>query len=433
MQRSELERLSRDELIELVLRLQRPGKTSRTSSKPPSTDRKERREQAKPGGAKPGGAKPGHEGRSRMLGTDPDRIVDHAPQQCPCCSLALSPGLPSEEVSVHERIELPEIKPFVEHHRRLAVQCPGCGTRVVAAPPPAAAGTPLGPRVHALATYLKTFQSLSYERLQATLADLFGLPVSQGGLTNLLRRAQGRFQAGRGQAVAVLRCAPVVASDEAGVRIEGSNAFRWVFRCAAAVVHHAAPTRAASVVRAMMDGHKPRVWVSDRYSAQQGHGLAQQTCLAHLARDVACALEASDDPVPFRLKLWLASAFALADGVAHLAASTVAAKRRALERSLAAILAAPTACDLASAPQAKLRRARDQLLTFADWGGAVEATNNACERALRPAAIRRKVTNGYRAVWAAEGEADIRTVANTAQLKPGTSVFSTILQTVAAA
>ena len=52
MGRSDLERLSKEELIELVLRLQRPQKTSRTSSKPPSTDRKERRDQAKPGGAK---------------------------------------------------------------------------------------------------------------------------------------------------------------------------------------------------------------------------------------------------------------------------------------------------------------------------------------------------------------------------------------------
>ncbi len=101
------------------------------------------------------------------------------------------------------------------------------------------------------------------------------------------------------------------------------------------------------------------------YSAQQGHAATQQTCLAHLARDVAYALEASDDPVPFRLKLWLASAFELADDMAHLAASTVAAKQRALERRLAAILSAPTTCDLACALQAKLRRARDQLLTFA--------------------------------------------------------------------
>lgn len=49
-----------------------------------------------------------------------------------------------------------------------------------------------------------------------------------------------------------------------------------------------------------------------------------------------------------------------------------------------------------------------------------------------PAVIQRKVTNGYRAMWAAEGEADIRTVVDTARLKPGTSVFSTILQTVTA-
>ncbi len=385
MQRDDLERLSKAELIELVLRLQRPEKTSRTSSKPPSTDRKERREQARPGGAKPG-----HKGHSRALSTDVDRIVDHAPQQCPCCRIALSPELPSEAVSVHEWIELPQLKPRIEHHRRLAVQCPGCGTRVVAEPPPAAAGTPFGPRLHAVATDLKTCQALSYERLQATLADLFGLPISQGGLTNMLRRAQGCFQAGREHAVAALRRAKVVASDATGVRIEGANAYPWVFRSPEAVVHQAAPTRAASVVRDVMDGHQPEVWLSDRYSAQQGHAVAQQTCLAHLARDVAYVLEASDDPVPFRLKLWLTSAFALADGVAHLAASTVAAKRRALERSLAAILAAPTARDLACEIQAKVRRARDQLLAFADWGGTVEATNNACERHLRPAVIQRK-------------------------------------------
>ena len=238
MQRNELERLSKDELIELVLRLQRPEKTSRTSSKPPSTDRKERREHARPGGAKPG-----HEGHSRVLSPEADHVVDHAPQQCPCCRIALSPDLPSEAVSVHERIELPQIKPIIEHHRRLALQCPGCGARVVAAPPLVATGTPFGPRLHAVATYLKTFQSLSYERLQATLTDLFGLPISQGGLMNMLHRAQGCFQAGREHAVAALHCAAVVASDETGVRIEGSTGYHWVFRCKQAVAHRTDTSR----------------------------------------------------------------------------------------------------------------------------------------------------------------------------------------------
>ena len=70
MQWDELERLSKAELIELVLRLQRPQKTARTSSKPPSTDPKARREHAKPG----------HEGHSRAPSDKVNGIIDHAPQ-----------------------------------------------------------------------------------------------------------------------------------------------------------------------------------------------------------------------------------------------------------------------------------------------------------------------------------------------------------------
>src|SRR5215218_7831067 len=99
MGRSDLERLSKDELIELVLKLQRPAKTSRTSSKPPSTDRKERREQSRPGGAKPG-----HEGHRRVIAEEPDSVVDHRPACCPDCGLVLPPDLPAAVVSIGERI-----------------------------------------------------------------------------------------------------------------------------------------------------------------------------------------------------------------------------------------------------------------------------------------------------------------------------------------
>ena len=426
MGRSELERLSREELIELVLRLQRPEKTSRTSSKPPSTDRKERREQSKPGGAKPG-----HEGHSRVLSEDPDAVVEHRSDRCMCCGGNLHGDLPAEVVSVSERIELPAVMPVVTQHRRLAVHCPTCGARVIAPVPEAARGTPFGPRLHAVATYLKTCQALSYERLQAALSDLFGLTLSQGGLMNLLCRAQGRFRTGRDAAVSTLRRAAVVASDETGVRIEGSNAYHWLFHSAQAVVHTASPTRGAVVIREMMDGHRPAVWISDRYTAQQGHAAEHQTCLAHLARDVAYVVEVSDDPVPWRLQLWLQNVFALAERVTHLAASTLSAKRRSLDRQLGAILATPTRCDLTRDLQAKISRARDQLLVFLAYPGKVEPTNNGSERLLRPAVVQRKVTNGYRAMWAAEGEAAIRTVVDTARLS-GANPFGAILKTVGA-
>ncbi len=267
--------------------------------------------------------------------------------------------------------------PIVTQHQRLAVCCPSCGTRVIAPSPEAARGTPFGPRLHAVATYLKTFQALSYERLQAALSDLFGLTLSQGGLMNLLHRAQGCFRAGRDAAIATLRKAEVVACDETGVRIEGSNAYHWLFHSAAAVVHTASPTRGAVVVREMMDGHRPAVWISDRYTAQQGHADEHQTCLAHLARDVAYVVEVSDDPVPWRLQLWLGSVFALAERVTHLAASTLSAKRRSLDRQLGAILATSSRCDLTRELQAKISRARDQLLVAARNRTVAEAQSRA--------------------------------------------------------
>src|SRR4051794_25504571 len=105
----------------------------------------------------------------------PDAGVEHRPGPCSRPGAAQPADLLAETVSVHARVELPAVKPLVTHHRRLAVDCPACGTRVVAPVPEAARGTPFGPRLHAVATYLKTVQALSYERLQGALSDLFGL------------------------------------------------------------------------------------------------------------------------------------------------------------------------------------------------------------------------------------------------------------------
>ncbi len=107
MSRSDLERLSKEELIELVLRLQRPEKTSRTSSKPPSTDRKAQRERSKPGGAKPG-----HEGHSWTGSSRPKRNgrrVASTPCQAmwrsssPCPTRRISPGAPPAGSTIRDQ------------------------------------------------------------------------------------------------------------------------------------------------------------------------------------------------------------------------------------------------------------------------------------------------------------------------------------------
>jgi len=280
-----------------------------------------------------------------------------------------------------------------------------------------------------LAVYLKTFQAISFVRLESMLSDLFGVNISQGALNNMLKRSHRPFAARKTNIIKDLRHANMVASDETGIRIEGLNGYHWVFMSDRAIVHEAQLSRAAQVVRDVMGDHRPKLWLSDGYSAQQGHGHHHQTCLAHLARDVAYALETSEDMVPLRLKLWLDKVFALARDIPDFAVSTLKAKKRTLENALADILTTSTTCEIAETVRAKLARASPRLLTFLDYPGVVEVTNNACERALRPAVIQRKVTNGFRSMWAAQGDCAVRTVVDTEKLS-GKSPFQTILTTV---
>jgi transposase len=335
-----------------------------------------------------------------------------------------------ELIGEYDEIELPPVKPYVVRHGRFACCCEHCGAEIKAPAPAIATTTPFGPRIHALAIYLKGFQALSYERLRFLFRDAFGLIVSEGALMNMFIRSHAGFKIEADKAKAILREAKVVASDETGVRIEGTNSYHWVFHCKDAVVHQPDYSRAARVVEETMSGHVPQVWLSDRYSAQQKHGAAHQTCLAHLARDTAFALEHGSDDLPLRFKLWFGKAFDLARDIASFKASTIASKKRTLEKQLAALLAAATGCDLARELQAKIMRAQNQLLTFCDYPGEVEATNNGSERKLRPCVIQRKVTNGYRAMWAAKTEADVRTTVDTARLN-GANPFQTILDTLA--
>ena len=360
MDRIDLQRLSREELIELVLALQGPAKSSRTSSKPPSTDKKEKRENSRPGGAKPG-----HEPHNRRLTDKPDEFRDHKPTVCGRCGGAFAADADMNLIGEYDEVEIPPVKPYVVRHRRYACRCAACGVEAKAPTPAIATTTPFGPRIHALAIYLKGFQALSYERLRFVFRDAFGLTVSEGALMNMFIRSRDAFKVEADKARVILRAARVVASDETGVRIEGTNSYHWVFHCKDAVVHQPDYTRAGRVVAETMGGHVPAVWISDRYSAQQKHGVRHQTCLAHLARDTAFALEHGADDLPFRFKLWFGKAFDLAGAIESFAALTIARKKRELESSLAALLIAATGC--ARQLQAKIARARDQLLTFCDY------------------------------------------------------------------
>jgi transposase len=71
------------------------------------------------------------------------------------------------------------------------------------------------------------------------------------------------------------------------------------------------------------------------------------------------------------------------------------------------------------------RRHREHLFVFL-YCPRVPPDNNACERALRPSVIHRKVMNGFRSEWDAHAYAALTTVLETAKLH-NRNVFDTLV------
>ena len=88
---------------------------------------------------------------------------------------------------------------------------------------------------------------------------------------NMFIRSHAGFEIEAEKAKSILRKARVVASDETGVRIEGTNSYHWVFHCKDAVVHQPDYSRGARVVEEMMGGHGnyPPPFLGRRYLGRQ--------------------------------------------------------------------------------------------------------------------------------------------------------------------
>jgi len=201
-----------------------------------------------------------------------------------------------------------------------------------------------------------------------------------------------------------------------------------VFQNSEVVIHVIRRSRGAGVVAEVLDGHRPALWVSDLYGAQQGHAEAWQICLAHQLRDCTYAIEAGDAVFAPRMKALLLRAVVLARRSRDLAPSTRREYRRRLECALDAVMAlSPTHRD-GQRLRKRYGKLRSHLFTFLDHP-EVPADNNGSERELRPTATYRKVTGGFRSTWGADLFAGVRSVIGTAARR-GVSAYQAIQQTL---
>ena len=414
-------------VAELEARLGAPPKTPDNSSLPPLQGKKPNRpDKAKRHGPRPGSL--GRMGGGRALSATPDETVAARPVRCAHCQAALAEA----DHVLHgrfDKIDLPAVTPVVTRVEHYAGRCRCCGgTTLAPVPEGLEPGTPFSVGIVALAMYLRFVHAISYRRLSRLLGELFGLEISEGALDAAFRRGKPAFDADVASILARLRRARVVCSDETSVRIDGRTCWNWVFQNSEVVIHVIRRSRGAGVVAEVLDGHRPALWVSDLYGAQQGHAEEWQICLAHQLRDCAYATDAGDAVFAPRMKALLLRAVVLARRHRTLAPSTRREYRRRLECALDAVMAlAPTHRD-GQRLRKRYGKLRSHLFTFLDHP-ELPADNNGSERELRPTATYRKVTGGFRSAWGADLFAGVRSVIGTAARR-GVGAYQAIQQTL---
>ena len=276
-------------------------------------------------------------------------------------------------------------------------------------------GSPFGPNLRAFVIYLRSVQGIPMARLADVLKDLFGLEISEGALVNILGAAREAFAAQTNLIKQRLLAGTALASDETGMRVGKANWWLWVFHHGDSAAFVAEASRSKAVVEEFLGECRPDFWLSDRLGSQIGWAKRDhQFCLAHLIRDVQYVIDQGDHVFAPGVKSLLKRACALGRRRAALADSTLKTYLADLNRRLTRLLALEPAHAAGRKLQKTLKAIRGNLFVFMT-NREIEATNNGSERALRPGAVYRKITNGFRSEWGAAFYADIRSVVETAR------------------
>lgn len=412
-------------ISELEALVGKPRKTSSNSHTPPSKDGFGKGKKRHKGAA---GIRPSREGKSRPLTETPDKTERVVASDCGHCGTDVS-GQPQRCRHRYDHIDLPPIRPIVTRVELYGGRCRGCGRRYRAdAPAGMAPGTPFGPGIGALLTYLHHSHHVSFERMARVCAEVFGLTISEGAIANIFRR-MGKSMAVATKAISdKLLSAQIIASDETTTRTNGITQWQWVFISDKAVLHRIAPRRARSVAEEVLGGHQPQVWVSDRYAGQQELGKEHQVCLAHVLRDVQYAIDCGDTIFAPQIRDHLRWAIRVGKRRDDLKDTTLASYAAKADYKLTKLMRAPVAHPAGKVLLKQVKAWRTKFFVFLT-NRDVPATNNISEREIRPSVVFRKVTNGFRSDWGAQIHAGYRSVTGTARLS-GKSAFAAVRELI---
>ena len=353
---------------------------------------------------------------------------------CPHCKTRLS-GVRRHRRLVEDVVVPAEV--IVTCYHTASGFCPSCRKRVESRAPeqPPAADLPhaqLGLNSLATAAVMRVCYRLPLRQVTGLFQQVLRLRMSPATVARQLQR-MSRWLAKQHERLKLsLRLAGVVHMDETSWRIDGRNAQLWTLTNDDCTLYHVDRSRSGKVARDLLGksfgAGGDQTLTSDFYAAYDRFAGPQQKCLAHLQRELKETAvrrpELSGHALFKRCRRLIGDMLKLKAKRPALDAAVYERRVRRVERRLATL--GETTWNDADADRiaARLKKYGDKLTTFLHKP-EVDGTNNAAERALRPAVVMRKVTGGSRSQAGADAWATLASVMRTAQ-QHGRDVLETI-------
>lgn len=302
----------------------------------------------------------------------------------------------------------------------------------------------LGARAQAAAATLHYGDGIPQCKVPGVLKSLTGLEVTQGALTQAaLRLGTGegavarQYQQLRGQ----IKEQQTIHTDDTGWRVGGQAAQMMVFETKPLVVYQIRARHRNEEVREVIGDHYAGVLCTDRgksYDAKELAQVDQQKCLSHIQRSLDAVLATKSGQARRfgnQLKSLLKGALDLYHAC-HEAQGELPdyqQRARALDLEITdhlrpRVLTDPDNHRLLN--EIGRHHDRGNLLRFLHSPQTVEPTNNAAERALRPAVIARKVSHCSKNERGAAAYSAFKSVIGTLK-KSGGQVLEKLTQLIA--
>lgn len=267
------------------------NKNSRNSNKPPSTDFLKPQDRRQKSGKQVGGQK-GHPGHTLKMVDNPDHTIVHRVSRCNKCDRSLE-EIPAAGYERRQVFDLPPVEVEIAEHRAESRLCPHCGYLNKAAfPEGIQQPVQYGSRLKAIAVYLSQYQLLPYERTSELFADLFGHQLSQATLVNANEDCYEILEPVEEKIKQQVIASPVAHFDETGMRINGKGEWLHVASTETLTCYAAHSKRGQEATKAM--GILPEFQgtaIHDSWKSYFKYDCDHALCNAHHLRELTGILE----------------------------------------------------------------------------------------------------------------------------------------------